>query len=266
MFLNILKGLITIVGVILYVLVAGFSYIWQRTLGLVRRYSPRAIRFMAGTWITRHSARLMSLAEHYMDIEIVVSPPFSEIKEQLHGPVFVVPNHQSLADIPLVSLVLIQLGFLDSRWIAKGLLGYVPPLCWALNDSRSGKVSRCGAKGDLEIIEETATYTSEDSACMVFFPEGSRFSPKKSRTLENILDAGSGGYRKALTRLSGYQVLWTTIDWQARPRPRVWWQFYKLWGSRVIVTLEVFEPADSQSQKIEFNTKRREQNALVAPP
>jgi 1-acyl-sn-glycerol-3-phosphate acyltransferase len=80
----------------------------------------------------------------------------------------VVSNHQSLADIPLIAHV-----NLDMKWAAKKELFRVPVLGWMLSMSSDMPVERSSRRQGAQVLLMAARYLRGGCSC-IFFPEGTR--------------------------------------------------------------------------------------------
>ena len=80
----------------------------------------------------------------------------------------VVSNHQSLADIPVITHLK-----LDTKWLAKAELFRVPLLGWMLRMAGDVPVERGEARKAAKAMLRCARYL-RDGCSVVFFPEGTR--------------------------------------------------------------------------------------------
>jgi 1-acyl-sn-glycerol-3-phosphate acyltransferase len=80
----------------------------------------------------------------------------------------IVSNHQSLADIPVITHVK-----LDTKWLAKAELFRVPLLGWMLRMAGDVPVERGEARKAAKAMLRCARYL-RDGCSVVFFPEGTR--------------------------------------------------------------------------------------------
>jgi 1-acyl-sn-glycerol-3-phosphate acyltransferase len=80
----------------------------------------------------------------------------------------IVSNHQSLADIPVISHL-----ELDTKWLAKAELFRLPIIGWMLRMAGDIPVERSDSRKAARAILKCARYL-RDHCSVVFFPEGTR--------------------------------------------------------------------------------------------
>ncbi len=139
---------------------AALVIVWVPLLGLIWAFD-KELRLRTGRWF-RRLGRLLSR----------VSPWRLEISGREHmvaNQVYViVSNHQSLADIPLLSHLR-----LDTKWLAKAELFRIPLVGWMLRMAGDVPVDRNLPRQGAKAMLKCAKYLRQHIS-VVFFPEGGR--------------------------------------------------------------------------------------------
>ncbi len=123
----------------------------------------------------------------------------------------VVSNHQSLADIPLIS----HLKF-DTKWLGKAELFRVPVVGWMMRMSGDVPVERSDRRKAAQALLQCARYLRQRIS-VVFFPEGTR-----SRDGE-VLPFNDGPFQLAIRER--VPVLPVVVDGSGAALPRASWIF-----------------------------------------
>jgi 1-acyl-sn-glycerol-3-phosphate acyltransferase len=135
--------------------------LWTPLLAAVRLTDRHPMRLRTGRWFRRlgrvlarvHPCRVkITGAEH-------VDPRATYV---------VVSNHQSLADIPLISHLC-----LDTKWLAKAELFRVPLAGWMMRMAGDVPVARGHRRQAAQALLHCARYLRQGCS-VVFFPEGTR--------------------------------------------------------------------------------------------
>ena len=134
--------------------------LWVPLLGSIWTFDDK-LRLRTGRWFRRLGRMLTR-----------VNPWRIQITGREHmdaNQVYViVSNHQSLADIPLVSHLR-----LDTKWLAKAELFRVPLLGWMLRMAGDVPVDRSSPRHGARAMLQCAKYLRQHCS-VVFFPEGGR--------------------------------------------------------------------------------------------
>lgn len=134
--------------------------LWVPLLGVIWAFDHQ-LRLRTGRWF-RRLGRLLSR----------VSPCRIRISGREHMKAnqvyIIVSNHQSLADIPLVSHLK-----LDTKWLAKVELFRLPVVGWMLRMAGDIPVDRAVPRQGAKAMLRCAKYLRQ-SCSVVFFPEGGR--------------------------------------------------------------------------------------------
>jgi 1-acyl-sn-glycerol-3-phosphate acyltransferase len=164
----------------------------------------------------------------------------------------VVSNHQSLADIPLVSHVPI-----DAKWLAKAELFRTPVIGWLLRMAGDVAVERSDRRKAALALLQCARLLKQHCS-LVFFPEGTR------STTGDILPFNEGPFQLALREK--VPVLPLVVEGSGEALPRHSWVFR---GTQDIY-LKVLEPIPPSGQTAEFRDAVRQRmieelNRMRAP-
>jgi len=123
----------------------------------------------------------------------------------------IVSNHQSLADIPVISHLMI-----DTKWLAKAELFRVPGLGWMLRMAGDVPVDRADRRSSARALLQCARYLRQGCS-VVFFPEGTR-SPDG-----RVLPFNDGPFQLAIRE--GVPVLPLAVQGSGAALPRNSWIF-----------------------------------------
>ena len=141
----------------------------------------------------------------------------------LRHPYVVVSNHQSLADIPVISRLPWEM-----KWVGKAELFRVPVLGWLMRLADDIPVDRKDPASRASVLQR-AQEKIEHGVSVMFFPEGTRSLDGRLKTFYD------GAF--ALAVEAGVPVLPLAIDGAMDALPKHGWQF-----SRVDVRLDVLPP------------------------
>lgn len=136
----------------------------------------------------------------------------------------VVSNHQSLADIPLITHLR-----LDAKWMAKAELFRLPVVGWMLKMAADVPVERSDRRKAAQALLQCARYLRQRCS-LVFFPEGTR-SPDGE-----VLPFNDGPFQLAIREK--VSVLPLVVDGSGDALPRSSWIF----RGRQDIYLRVLEP------------------------
>jgi 1-acyl-sn-glycerol-3-phosphate acyltransferase len=136
----------------------------------------------------------------------------------------IVSNHQSLADIPVITHLK-----LDTKWLAKAELFRVPLLGWMLRMAGDVPVERGDARKAAKAMLQCARYLRQRCS-VVFFPEGTR-----SRN-GALLPFNDGPFQLAIREQ--VPVLPLVVEGSGAALPRHTWLF----GDPLTIRLRVLPP------------------------
>ncbi|HYO81936.1 MAG TPA: lysophospholipid acyltransferase family protein [Bryobacteraceae bacterium] len=203
------------------------SWIWAATAGLVLLWVPllAATRLIDRDPLRLRTARLFRLLG---EMVAKVNPWRLTItgREQIRPEqvYVVVCNHQSLADIPLVSHLR-----LDAKWLAKAELLTFPVFGWMMRMAGDVGVNRKDRRKAAQALLQCARLLAQ-GVSVVFFPEGTR---SKDGTL---LPFNDGPFQ--LAKRENVPVLPLVVNGTGTALPRNTWLF----GPEQAISLSVLPP------------------------
>ena len=191
--------------------------LWVPLLGVIWTFDRGANRLRTGRWF-RRLGRLLGKLNPW---RIHISGLENMDPDQVY---VVVSNHQSLADIPLISHLK-----LDAKWLAKAELFRIPLLGWMLRMAGDIPVERSVPRQSARAMLTCAKYLRQHCS-VVFFPEG-------GRSLDGeIQQFNDGAFRLALRE--HVPILPLVVHGTANALPRKTWLF----GQNQDVWLRVLKP------------------------
>ena len=197
--------------------------LWLPIIGFVRLFDRDPGRYRTGRWFRRMGSAI-TRANPVWHVAISGSYP-----ENVRQPFVVVCNHQSLADIPVLS----NLPW-DMKWVTKASLFDLPVLGWMLKASGDIPVRRESLRSRAQVFIE-AKKRLRNRISVLIMPEGTR-SPNGK------IQAFSDGPFKLAVR-EGVQVLPLAVDGTFSALPRKSWKF----GRKCWIRLHVFDAVDPAS-------------------
>jgi 1-acyl-sn-glycerol-3-phosphate acyltransferase len=144
----------------------------------------------------------------------------------------IVSNHQSLADIPLISFLK-----LDAKWLAKAELFQVPVFGWMMQLSGDVPVERTSPQQAARALLRCGKYL-RDRVSVIFFPEGSRSVDG------NVQAFNAGAFSLALREQ--VPILPLVIHGTSRALPRASWMF----SGNPEIWLRVLPPVSVEGKSI----------------
>lgn len=189
--------------------------LWHR----VRRSDGTTRRRAVARWQMTWGNALGSLTFRLMGIEASFALP--RIAEHLGRPLIVVSNHPSG---PLDGFILMtmfaRMGRRDFRSIMKREVTRVPVIGRSCVETECAFLARGGNRdADLAEIARCGAVAFVDRACVIIFPEGTRFrGPKPGSGLSRTLPPKSAGLRALIDAMPGAPVLSVTIAWDREIR------------------------------------------------
>jgi 1-acyl-sn-glycerol-3-phosphate acyltransferase len=194
---------------------------WAPLLGLIRLFDrdPRHLR--TARWFRRLGRNLARLSPW----QITITGREKLDPKQTY---VVVSNHQSLADIPVISYLK-----LNTKWLAKASLFRFPVVGWMMRISGDIPVERSDRQDSAKAKLQCAHYLRQGCS-VVFFPEGTR-----SRDGE-VLPFKDGPFSLAIQE--HIRVLPLVVDGSGSALPRNTWMF----GPTSHIRLQVLEPVSAE--------------------
>ncbi|HLY19556.1 MAG TPA: lysophospholipid acyltransferase family protein [Bryobacteraceae bacterium] len=196
---------------------AALILLWAPLLGIIRLSDPDPRRLRTGRWLRRLGRNIAR-----------VNPWRIHIAGREHldpNQVYViVSNHQSLADIPVITHLR-----LDTKWLAKAELFRFPVVGWMLRMAGDIRVERSDLREGAKAQLRCARYLRQHCS-VVFFPEGTR-----SRDGQ-VLPFKDGPFRLAIRER--VRVLPLVVEGSRTALPRNTWIF----GPPSDIHLQILEP------------------------
>ena len=140
---------------------AGLTALWTLPLFCISLFERDPRRVRTGRWFRRLGRLLARLSRWRIRISGVENLEPNRVY-------VIVSNHQSLADIPVISHLKI-----DTKWLAKAELFRVPLVGWMLRMAGDIRVKRSDRSQGAPILKQCAQYLRQRCS-VVFFPEGTR--------------------------------------------------------------------------------------------
>jgi len=191
---------------------------WLPLLALVRLFDRDPVRHRTGGWFRRLGVavtRVNPLWRLRLSAESMPAPRTAFV---------VVSNHQSLADIPLISHLPWEM-----KWVAKRELFGTPFVGWMMRMAGDIPVDRADRRSGARALLQAARYLERQCPVM-FFPEGTRTRDGR------VGPFNDGAFHLALR--AGVPVLPVAVDGSRDCLPRRSWKF----GARREILLRVLPP------------------------
>ena len=189
----------------IWFLVLGCIALWVPVVAGVRLFDRHPARLRTGRWFRRLGVVVTKLNPLW-ELHVDGLPAGG-----LAAPCVVVSNHQSLADIPLLSHLPWEM-----KWVAKRSLFRLPAIGWMMRMAGDIPLERTDARSGARSLMRAARYLRQGCPVM-FFPEGTR-----SR------DGGVGRFHEGAFRLAlreRVDVLPVAVDGSHACLPKHSWLF-----------------------------------------
>jgi 1-acyl-sn-glycerol-3-phosphate acyltransferase len=207
--------------------------LWVPVLGLVRLFDREPLRLRTAWWFRRLGRAIAKVNPWRLHI--------SGSENIGPGQVYVVvSNHQSLADIPLISYLK-----LDTKWLGKAELFRLPIVGWMMRIAGDVPVDRADRRKAAQALLQCARYLRQ-RVSVVFFPEGTR-----SRDGE-VLPFNDGPFQLAIREQ--VRVLPLVVEGSGSALPRSSWIF----GGTQDIYLRVLEPVSVEGWNIKQSSELRD--------
>lgn len=142
--------------------VSALILLWLPLLALIRLFDRDPAHYVTGRWFRRLGAA-MTRVNPLWRIAIKGLP-----ESRVRRPLVVVSNHQSLADIPVLSRLPWEM-----KWVAKRELFRLPVVGWMMRLAGDIPLERGDARSGARVLVNAGRYLKNN--CPVFiFPEGTR--------------------------------------------------------------------------------------------
>lgn len=192
--------------------------VWLPLLAVVRLFDRDPVHYRTGRWFRRLGCMLTKVNPtwHITISGFDVSEP--------RRPYVVVSNHQSLADIPVISCLPWEM-----KWVAKAELFEIPIVGWQMRLAGDIALDRADSRSGARALM-AARRVLRDRCSVMFFPEGTR-SPHGG-----LRSFSEGPFRLAIKEQ--IPILPLVIDGTRDALPKHSWIF----GGSTEVRLKVLHP------------------------
>lgn len=194
---------------------------WLPLLAGVALFDRDPVRYRTGRWFRRLGIAMTKVNPAW---RLNVGGRFPE---DPRNPYMVVSNHQSMADIPLISHLPWEM-----KWVGKQELFRLPVVGWMMKLSHDIPVDRSdrrsGARMMLRVVK-----TLEQRCSVIMFPEGTRSQDGRVGRFND------GAFQLAVK--AGVPVLPVVVDGSHACLPKRTWKF----SSIVDIRLEVLPPVQA---------------------
>ncbi|HMK37708.1 MAG TPA: lysophospholipid acyltransferase family protein [Bacteroidota bacterium] len=218
--------------------VAGLITLWLPLLALIRLFDTDPVRYTTGRWFRRLGVAMTRVNPSWRvhrDGETIDNP---------RRPYVVVSNHQSLADIPIISHLPWEM-----KWIGKAELFSLPFVGWMMKLAGDIPVDRADRRSGARMLL-AANRCLQLKCSVMFFPEGTR-SPDG-----RVWRFNEGAFHLAIK--AGVPLLPVAIEGTRDCLPKRSWKF----GPPQEIRLRVLPPVEtsglSSAQVAELRDRVRE--------
>jgi 1-acyl-sn-glycerol-3-phosphate acyltransferase len=207
---------------------------WTPLLAVVRVFDRDPLRLRTGRWFRRLGRGLAKVNPWQVHI--------SGRENLVAGQVYViVSNHQSMADIPVVSHLPVE-----AKWLVKAELFRVPFLGWMLRMAGDVPVERSDRRKGAKALLQCARLLRQGCS-IVCFPEGTRSADGQ------VLPFSEGPFQLAIRER--VPILPLVVEGSAAALPRNTWVF----GARQAVQLHVLKAVSVEGWYIERSAELRDE-------
>lgn len=201
--------------------------VWLPLLSIIRLTDRDPVHYRTGRWFRRLGGAMIG-----------TNPAWSlktegKAVDDPRRPYVVVSNHQSFADIPLISTLPWEM-----KWLAKAELFRIPFVGWMMTIAGDIPVERGDKRKAAQSLLRAKWYL-QHKCSVIFFPEGTR-SPDA-----RVHRFNEGAFHLAVRE--GVPILPLVIDGSFTCLPKHSWVF----GESTAVRLAVLEPVESKGKTVE---------------
>ena len=199
--------------------------VWYPLLLIIRAFDRDPARYRTGRWFRRLGAAMTKVNPAWR-IHLEGAYPADP-----RLPYVVVSNHQSLADIPIISCLPWEM-----KWAAKSELFRIPFVGWMMRLAGDLPVERQNQMSRARVLVLAREYLQKRCS-VVFFPEGTRSRDGR------VLRFTDGAFRLAIK--AKVPVLPLVIDGTQDALPKHSWKF----GAPRDMRLKVLPPVETKDLK-----------------
>ncbi len=197
--------------------------LWLPVLAVSRLFETDPVRYRTG-FLFRKLGKTMTLVNPAWKLHVS-----GESIANPRNPYVVVCNHQSLADIPLISNLPWEM-----KWMGKQELFTLPFIGWMMKLSGDIPVDRKSARSGVTAFSKAKQYLEQRCSVMMF-PEGTRTQDGRVRPFSD------GAFHLAIS--AGVPILPLVIEGSRNCIPKNSWKF----GEPADIQLKVLPPVDTSS-------------------
>ncbi len=183
----------------------GLIVLWVPLLSVIKLFDYDPVRYRTGRWFRRLGIAMTKVNPSWrlhISGETITDP---------RRPYVVVSNHQSHADIPLISHLPWEM-----KWLAKVELFKLPLIGWLLKLAGDIPVNRQDRRQGVIVLQMAANYLRQKCSVM-FFPEGTRSTDGRVHRFNE------GGFRLAIKE--GVAILPLVVEGSRNCLPKYGWRF-----------------------------------------
>jgi 1-acyl-sn-glycerol-3-phosphate acyltransferase len=206
--------------------------LWLPLMGVIWMFDKQP-RLSTGRWFRRLGRMLTRIGA--WRITIIGREHIDENQVYV-----IVSNHQSLADIPLLSHLK-----LNAKWLAKIELFRVPLFGWMLRMAGDVPVDRAAPRQGARALMQCAKYLRQ-GCCVVFFPEGGR-SPDGE-----VQPFNEGAFQLAIRE--HVSILPVVVEGTGKALPSQTW----VWGKSRDIQLRVLEAIPVEGRGVKASAALRD--------
>lgn len=211
-----------LLSALVWAAIAVLVVLWLPLLALVRLLDRDPARYATGR-LFRMLGAAMTRVNPLWRVTVEGAMPADPRR-----PYVVVANHQSLADIPVISRLPWEM-----KWVAKAELFGLPVAGWMMRLAGDIPVDRGDAGSRAAVVRRASHYLGHRCS-VIFMPEGTRSRDGRVRPFQ------AGAFRLAIE--AGVPVLPLAVDGTRDALPKHGWKF----GSAIHARVKVLEPVPTE--------------------
>ncbi|MBT8401452.1 MAG: 1-acyl-sn-glycerol-3-phosphate acyltransferase [Rhodothermia bacterium] len=194
--------------------------IWLPLMALVRIFDRDPAHYATGRMFRRLGAT-MTKANPFWKIDVS-----GKVPDNPRNPYVVICNHQSFADIPIVSLLPWEM-----KWVGKAELWRIPVIGWLMRLAGDIPVDRKDRRSRVNVLIKAREYLHKKCS-VIFFPEGTR---SKDGRVGRFNEGGLG-----LAIKEKLPVLVLALDGTSDALPKSSWVFSRSGSIRLTIVGEIW--------------------------
>lgn len=215
----------TIRSILIWMTIVTLMLIWLPFLAVMRLFNRDPVRYATGYWFRRLGKTMTGVNPAW---RVRVS---GVTVEDPRNPYVVVCNHQSQADIPVISCLPWEM-----KWVGKAELFKIPVVGWMMRMAGDIAVDRDVTVSRGKALVKARQYLRQRCS-VIFFPEGTRSPDGK------VHDFSEGVFRLAIKEK--VPVLPLVVDGTFAALPKDDWRF----GPPTAIQLRVLPPVETAGLK-----------------